>query len=143
MLTLLALAPEQAHSSQALAESIDTNPVVVRRLLMTLHAAKLVASAKGLSGGSKLVRSTRQITLGDIYRALEPGEIFHAALPKAAGKKPLADAMQSVFRKARRALEKELDSVTLHQFAKKVGKKSAKVQKKRAEPELPPKAVKT
>ena len=142
LLTLLALAPEKAHPSQTLAASMETNAVVVRRLLVTLHAAKLVTSVKGPSGGSKLSRSPRQITLGDIYRALEPGEIFHAGSTKTAKNKPLSEAMQTVFRKSRRALEKELDSVKLHQFAKKVGKKSAKAEEKKAAPKLPANAVK-
>ena len=125
-LTLMALEPEKHHTSQSLAARIQTNAVVIRRLLAALHAAKLVSSSKGPSGGSRLLRTPKQITLCDIYRALEPGELFHCGPHITAENRVLVDAMQSVFRKSRRALEEELDSVTLNQFVKKVGKKSAK-----------------
>ncbi len=134
-LTRIALEPEKAHTSQSLAASMQTNAVVIRRLLSVLHAAKLVSNSKGPSGGSRLLRSPRQITLGDIYRALEPGEVFHSGQQAMAGNQAMGDAMQSVFRKARRALEKELDSVTLNQFIKKVGKRSAKVTATQAKPQ--------
>ena len=131
-LALMALEPEKQHTSHSLATSIRTNPVVVRRLLASLHAAKLVSSTKGPTGGSRLLRSPKQITLCDIYRALEPGELFHCGPHVTAGNRVLVDSMQSVFRKSRRALEEELDSVTLNQFVKKVGKKSAKANAAKA-----------
>lgn len=131
-LALMAMEPEKHHTSQSLAASIQTNPVVVRRLLAALHTAKLVSSSKGPSGGSRLLRLPKQITLGDIYRALEPGELFHCGPHVTAGNKVLVNSMQSVFRKSRRAVEKELDSTTLNQFIKKVGKKSAKASAAKA-----------
>ncbi|MGC9292659.1 MAG: Rrf2 family transcriptional regulator [Acidobacteriaceae bacterium] len=125
-LAQLALGPDKHHTSQSLAASMRTNPVVVRRLLAVLHTAKLVTNSKGPSGGARLSRPPKQITLGDVYRALGPEELFHHAPHGAAGDRVLQGTMQSVFRKARRAVEKELDSVTLSQFVKKIGKKSAK-----------------
>jgi Rrf2 family protein len=126
ILMIMAMGPEKAHTSQSLAASIRTNPVVVRRLLSKLHTAKLVTNSKGPSGGARLSRPPKQITLGDVYRVLGPEELFHHTPHGAAGDRVLLGTMQSVFRKARRALEKELDSVTLNQFVKKVSKKSAK-----------------
>ncbi len=125
-LARMALAPEKAHTSHSLAANMQTNAVVIRRMLAALHAARLVSSSKGPSGGSRLLRSPKQITLGDIYRALEPGELFHYGSQKTTENQTLVDAMQSVFRKSRRALEEELDSITLNQLVKKIGKKNAK-----------------
>ncbi len=134
----MALEPEKAHTSQSLAANVQTNAVVIRRMLAALHAAKLVSSSKGPSGGSRLLRSPKQITLGDIHRALEPGELFHCGSQKTPENKLLVDAMQSVFRKSRRALEAELDSVTLNQLVKKISKKNAKATATQEKPEPTP-----
>ena len=72
-LALMATEPEKFHTSQALASALATNPVVIRRLLSALSRAGLVTSAKGPSGGTHLAKSPKQITLRDIYRALDAG----------------------------------------------------------------------
>lgn len=127
-LVLMATEPEKFHTSQALATALATNPVVVRRLLSTLSHAELVASAKGPNGGSRLARSPKQITLRDIYRALDTGELLHRGKHESADTRDLKKAVQSVFRKAEKCLESELDSTTLNQIIKKSGKKAAKAR---------------
>ncbi len=76
-LALMATEPEKFHTSQALASALATNPVVIRRLLSALSRAGLVTSAKGPSGGTHLAKSAKQITLRDIYRALDAGDLLH------------------------------------------------------------------
>jgi Rrf2 family protein len=125
-LVLMATEPEKFHTSQALATALTTNAVVVRRLLATLSHAKLITSIKGPSGGSRLARSPKQITLRDIYRALGSGELLHRSKHESADTKDLRKAIQSIFRKAEKTLEEELDSTTLNQLIKKSGKKAAK-----------------
>lgn len=125
-LVLMATEPEKFHTSQALAIALETNPVVVRRLLSTLSHAELVTSAKGPSGGSRLARSPKQITLRDIYRALDTGDLLHRSKHESTETKELKKAVQGVFRKAEKCLEGELDSTTLNQLIKKSGKKAAK-----------------
>lgn len=56
-------------TSEQLAESIRTNPTVVRRLLAKLAEAGLLDSFKGKSGGVLLAKSPKEITLKDIYLA--------------------------------------------------------------------------
>ncbi len=125
-LALMATEPEKFHTSQALAGALATNPVVVRRLLSALSHAGIVASAKGPAGGSRLARSPKQITLRDIYRALDTGDLLHQTKRESADMKDLQKAMHGVFRKAQKCLEEELDSTTLNQLIKKSGKKAAK-----------------
>ena len=125
-LALMATEPEKFHTSQALAGALATNPVVVRRLLSALSHAGLVASAKGPAGGTRLVRSPKQITLRDIYRALDTGDLLHQTKRESADMKDLQKVMHGVFRKAQKCLEEELDSTTLNQLIKKSGKKAAK-----------------
>lgn len=126
-LALMATEPEKFHTSHALATALATNPVVIRRLLAALSRAGLVSSVKGPSGGTRLAKSPKQITLRDIYRALNAGELLHQAAHDSVETRDLKKTMRSVFRKAQKSLEEELDSTTLNQLLKKSGKKAAKL----------------
>lgn len=69
---LLGHAEEQGSpvlSSTQLARSLDTNPSLVRKLMVGLVHDGLVASIKGRSGGVRLGRPSDQITLEEIYRS--------------------------------------------------------------------------
>lgn len=122
----MATEPEKYHTSQALAAVLETNPVVVRRLLAALSKAELVISVKGPSGGTRLARSPKQITLRDIYRAIGTGDLLHRGRSESAETRDLKKAVQNAFRKAEKSLEEELDSITLNQLIKKSGRKAAK-----------------
>ncbi|MEU6646880.1 Rrf2 family transcriptional regulator [Saccharomonospora sp. NPDC046836] len=70
-LLLLAVAAEDGSpilSSAQLAEGLNTNPSLVRKLLVPLVRAGLVESAKGRAGGARLARPAQDITLAEIYR---------------------------------------------------------------------------
>jgi DNA-binding IscR family transcriptional regulator len=57
-------------TSDTLAQAMQTNPVVVRRLMSGLRAAGFVDSAKGHGGGWVLTCPLAQVTLADIHEAL-------------------------------------------------------------------------
>ena len=76
VLTLMAWAEDEPLKSEAVAESVNTNPVVIRRMLCELAESKLVVSQTGAMGGSKLARQPDQITLLDIYQAVESRGVF-------------------------------------------------------------------
>lgn len=61
---------EYKITSEFLASSINVNPVVVRRIIQQLKSAGLIEVVRG-SGGAALARPTRDITLLDIYKAVE------------------------------------------------------------------------
>ncbi len=61
-------------NSEFIARSLKTNPVVVRRILKSLERQGLVEVRPGRHGGVALKRAPEDITLEDIYRAVEPGE---------------------------------------------------------------------
>lgn len=63
-------------SSDVVAQSVNTNPVVIRRLLGTLRDAKLVTSQPGSGGGWRLMRSAGDISLCEIYAAVKEGPLF-------------------------------------------------------------------
>ncbi|WP_028543808.1 Rrf2 family transcriptional regulator [Paenibacillus taiwanensis] len=79
ILCLLALERNQLLTSDWIAGSVNTNPVVIRRLTGKLKQAGLVQVRPG-TGGATLLKEPDQITLLDIYRAVEvveEGELFH------------------------------------------------------------------
>jgi Rrf2 family protein len=76
VLTLMAWAEDEPLKSEQVAESVNTNPVVIRRMLCELAESKLVVSQTGAMGGSKLALPPHQITLLDIYLAVESRGVF-------------------------------------------------------------------
>ncbi|MDB5489955.1 MAG: Rrf2 family transcriptional regulator [Reyranella sp.] len=57
-------------TSEALARAIDTNPVVVRRIMAGLREQGYVRSEKGHGGGWSLACDLAKVTLCDVYEAL-------------------------------------------------------------------------
>jgi Rrf2 family protein len=58
-------------TSEVLAKAMDTNPVVIRRIMAGLRDQGYVRSEKGHGGGWVLACDMSQITLRDIYNALD------------------------------------------------------------------------
>jgi Rrf2 family protein len=84
VLALLARAHErQPICSTFIAESVNTNPVVIRRLMASLEQRGLVKSLAGRKGGFVLARPPKDITLQEIFVVLEGPELFrmHAREP--------------------------------------------------------------
>jgi Rrf2 family protein len=71
ILVLLAMYPEERLTSAAIAKSVGTNPVVIRRLLSRLGKAGLLRARTGAGGGSVMARPADRITLAAVYRAVE------------------------------------------------------------------------
>ena len=70
---------EYKITSEFLASSVNVNPTVIRRLLQQLKKADIITVKRG-SGGADIERPLEDITLLDVYNAVEPvenGELFH------------------------------------------------------------------
>ena len=64
-------------TSTFLASSVNVNPVIIRKTLGQLKAAGLVEVAAGV-GGAKLTKAPQNITLQDVFQAVEEDEdLFH------------------------------------------------------------------
>lgn len=57
-------------SSNIMAESFGTSPVVLRRVLARLNQSGLVETKRGASGGSKLARHANKINLKEVYKSV-------------------------------------------------------------------------
>jgi Rrf2 family protein len=76
VLTLIARSADEPLKSASIAKSVNTNPVVIRRVISQLNQAKLVASQTGSLGGTHLLAKPEKIKLADIYHAVCRGEVF-------------------------------------------------------------------
>ena len=124
ILAVLASHPGEPVTSAYIAGSVNTNPVVIRRLLSALRRARLVEATKGSAGGFALARRSEDITLLEVYRTVEPVEplAFPESEPNA--KCPIGAKIQSalagVFLTAQAAMEKELARVTLADIVQRI-----------------------
>ena len=69
---------EQKVTSDFLAGSINTNPVIIRKILTQLKNAGLIEVARG-TGGITVTKPLSEITFYDVYEAIEPvenGDLF-------------------------------------------------------------------
>ena len=83
VLSMLARSKDENLKSDYIAKSVNTNAVVIRRLLGQLSQAKLVISQTGANGGTRLARCPNEINLSEIYKAVNCGDVFalHAKSP--------------------------------------------------------------
>lgn len=65
-------------TSEFIASSVNVNPVVIRRTMQSLKAAGMI-DVKAGSGGARLARRPEDITLFDVYSAVDSveGDLFH------------------------------------------------------------------
>lgn len=65
-------------TSEFIAGSVNVNPVVIRRIMQSLKAAGMI-DVKAGSGGARLARRPEDITLFDVYSAVDSveGDLFH------------------------------------------------------------------
>lgn len=117
VLAVLAYKDGDRVSSETLAASVNTNPVIIRRLLLALQRARLVETRKGPGLGSRLSRAPARISLDEIFRAVDGEERFILPARKPSAVCPVGHrirpAVQIVFDSARTALERELSKRTL------------------------------
>lgn len=117
ILAYLVYRASAAVPSAEIAASVDTNPVVIRRLLSALVKSRLVSAQKGASGGFTLASSPDKISLLDIYRAVEPqpdhGLRHFSPNHKCPVGAKIESILHGVFFKAQASMEAELSSVTL------------------------------
>lgn len=104
-------------TSQALAKTMQTNPVVVRRALGSLREQGYVRSAKGHHGGWTLDCDLSLVTLRDIYVALGSPSLLaighRTESPGCLVEQAVNASLESAFREAEEILLTRLGEVTL------------------------------
>lgn len=115
---------KEKTTSEFIAASVNVNPVVIRRALLSLKAAGMVEVKAG-SGGASIVKDLKDITLFDVYRAVDSvdGDIFHFhenPNPACAVGKNIHAVLDTHLADAQRALENELKKVTLYDLTQEL-----------------------
>ena len=111
----------QPATSEALAAAMQTNPVVLRRLMTGLRYAGFVASAKGHGGGWVLTCPLDSVTLRDVHEALGAPALvslgFREDRPQCLVAQAVNEALGAAVREAEAALLERLGDVTLAALA--------------------------
>ena len=106
-------------TSDFLADSINVNPVIIRKLLSQLKNAGLIQVKRG-SGGASFARPLEDITLLDIYRAVEGNKpLLHPDTHTNPGCDVGVDiqlAVRDCFDQVQETAEQEMQNITLQQI---------------------------
>ncbi|WP_288432277.1 Rrf2 family transcriptional regulator [uncultured Deinococcus sp.] len=107
---------QPASSSEELAGSVGVHPVVIRTVTGLLRRAGLLETRRGVPG-ARLARPPREITLLDVYRAVNAPEQMLKHHPRPNVACPVGANIQAVLdatsRRAQDALEAELAAHSL------------------------------
>lgn len=123
IMTALAVEQDKLNSTY-LADSMNTNPVVVRRILSELQKAGLLETEAGRSGGARLAKKANTISLYDVYAAVDEGDLF-AYNPNDPNKKcalscKMKSVLSPVFSAANDALAEKLKKIKLSDLVEEV-----------------------
>lgn len=121
LMAICTLGNEYKTTSEFLASSVNVNPVVIRRTLLSLKAAGMI-DVKAGSGGATLKKDAKEITLYDVYRAvdcIEDGLFrFHEnPNPNCPVGKNIHAVLDAHLLDAQTAMENELKKVTIADIA--------------------------
>jgi Rrf2 family protein len=128
VLSLISLNQNIVSTSEWIAESVNTNPVVIRRVMGKLKKAGLIDIRRGL-GGATLQRNLEEITLLDVYKAVEvveDGELFQMhdnPNPNCPVGANIQDVLELILVRAQDAMEAVLKEITMEELVKVLSKK--------------------
>lgn len=125
ILSLLEINKDGVNSSEFIASSVNTNPVVIRKIMGMLKKAGLVKVRPGIAG-AELLRDLSIITLLDVYKAVNvvpENELFgihESSNPACPVGRNIQNAISPLFSVAQQALEKALGNVTIEDVVKDI-----------------------
>lgn len=116
---------DQKMTSDFMAGSIGTNPVIIRKLLQQLKTAGLVEVARG-TGGVTITKPLEEISFLDVYRAVECSpdeELFHFhenPNPECPVGRNIHHILDDKLTRVQKAMERELAAITLADVKKEL-----------------------
>ena len=120
ILSLLALTKGESRTSEELATSVNTNPVVIRKILGILRKAGLIQIQMGQGVGASLAIESEKITLKDVYMVFDE-RLFVLHPNKPNGKcicgKNIQPILMEVFSETEQVLVNELEHKTIGQIS--------------------------
>lgn len=127
ILSLLAITPSAHCTSEWIANSVGTNPVIIRRISGQLKKAGFIQVRVG-SGGAYLEKELKEINLLDVYRAVEvveEGQLFQIheePNPQCPVGANIQAVLQLLLVRAQKAMEEVLSNVTLDELVSVLSK---------------------
>jgi Rrf2 family protein len=104
-------------SSEIIAGSVNTNPALIRRLLTMLSEAGLTTSQLGAGGGALLARAAEDITLLEVYHAVDDVQLFalhrEEPNPSCMVGRNIQEVLRGIIDDAQQAMEASLASRTV------------------------------
>jgi len=128
ILSILSIEKDKLCTSEWIAGSVNTNPVIIRRVIGMLKKAGLVSVNAG-SGGSYLLEPIENITLLQIYKAVdvvEEGQLFQIheePNPQCPIGANIQFVLEVILLKAQEAMEDVLRNVTMKDIVEGLLKK--------------------
>jgi DNA-binding IscR family transcriptional regulator len=128
ILSVIEMNKDGVSSSEFIADSVNTNPVVIRKIMGMLKKAGLVEVHPGIAG-AKLARDLSKITLLDVYKAVnvvQEKELFSVhenPNPACPVGRNIQDTIIPLLSTAQLALEKVLENVTIGDVVEEIVKK--------------------
>jgi Rrf2 family protein len=116
-------------TSEKMASTYGTSPVVLRRVLSKLQHARLVETKRGAGGGSVLARSPDTINLRHAYEALKPKADLisrHPANNSEIIAGIVGEYVNEIYTDAEEALLETLQAITVAQMDRVVRKRIRK-----------------
>lgn len=118
---------EYKITSDFLADSINVNPVIIRKILSQLKDAGLIEVKRG-PGGAAIAKPLDEITFFDVYRSvdcIEENTLFHFhenPNPNCPVGKNIHQVLDDKLLRIQTAMEQELKSITLADLNSDLGK---------------------
>ncbi|MBU8877391.1 Rrf2 family transcriptional regulator [Bacillus sp. FJAT-29790] len=128
ILSLVTIQSNAHCTSEWIAGSVNTNPVVIRRVMGKLKNAGFIEVRRG-AGGATLKKPLEEITLLDVYRAVEvveEGELFQfheKPNPNCPVGANLEAVLELILLRAQEAMETVLNEVTMGELVKVLNQK--------------------
>ncbi|MFF2754584.1 Rrf2 family transcriptional regulator [Psychrobacillus sp. NPDC058041] len=128
ILSLITLDRSVVCTSEWIAESVNTNPVVIRRVMGKLKKAGIIDIRRGL-GGATLQKPLQELTLLDVYQAVEvveTGELFQMhenPNPDCPVGANIQGVLELILFRAQEAMEAVLKEITMEELVQVLNQK--------------------
>lgn len=121
ILTLLSKRSDEFLSSEQIAESLNMNPVLVRKQISILKQYGVVESREGKNGGSRLSKAPEGITLDEIFRmsfeSISLGYSKNKPNPRCPVGRKINKNLSSLYDDLNHKVTRQLQDVSLLNFA--------------------------
>jgi len=125
ILALIEINKDGVSTSEFLAESVNTNPALIRKITGMLRNAGLVKTRPGIAG-VELAKNLFDVTLLDVYKSVnvvQENELFSIhenPNPDCPVGRNIQDSIVQQFSIAQAALEKVLENVTMEDMVRDI-----------------------